>query len=153
MARFYHKILEGTKHIGYLSATLEMPGVWSIYNKERKKIAMVAPDGSQFNLMFYGKHAVTTEYFMAKSFKGALARAFKMTTLPELDPPVEDPEDVPLAELDTPSDPAAAANEMVIDAFLEGLLAKETDEATKVYVLDLVVSKAIAMRTRIAAES
>lgn len=151
MARVYHKILEGEKHIGYLSPTLEMPGVWSIYNSDRKKIAMVAPDGSQFNLMFYGKHAVTTEYFMAKSFKGALARAFKLTTLPELDPPVLDPEDVPLVEVET-SDPAAAANEMVINAFLDGLIAKETDEGAKVYVLDLVVSKAIAMRTRLSGE-
>jgi hypothetical protein len=63
--------------------------VWSVYNDDAKKIAMVAPMEDQFNVMFYGrKQRATDQWFNAKTFKVAVARIFKLDGVPRFDPPL-----------------------------------------------------------------
>lgn len=179
MSRSYHKIYDERKLKGFVAPTLDMPGVWSIYNDERQKVAMIAPDGGQFNLMFYGKHAATTDYYTAASFGGAVQRAFKLGTAPlfkpKLPPEALDPMGAAMAEMNpdaqaaparvcpSPGEPCANAAAAAranggrngagiaagIDAYLEGLLEDQGEARTKLYVLDLLISKARALRTNL----
>jgi hypothetical protein len=87
--RAYYKVYDGRKRVGYTSPTVDMPGVWSVYNGDAKKIAMVAPMEDVFNVMFYGRKTEATDDWIAcKSFKLAVARIFKLQGLPRFEPPL-----------------------------------------------------------------
>jgi hypothetical protein len=103
--RDYYKVQDGNTLVGYTAPAAEMVGVWSVYNADAKKIAMVAPMEDAFSVMFYGRNQDATEQWInAKSFKLAVARIFRLEGLPRFDPKL------PAIELGTAVEGSEAAS-------------------------------------------
>ena len=89
VGRPHHCIFDGDTLVGYVAPTTGAMGFWSVYNTMRERVALVAPDGKRYKIMFIGSNPDDSlDYMVAKSLKGAFALTFDLESLPRLDPPL-----------------------------------------------------------------
>ncbi len=87
--RQHHKVHGSEGLVGYVAPTLGVEGVWSAYSVEREKVAMIAPDGSRYRVVFMGTDAdESLEYMIARNLKGAIAISFELDEIPTIEPPL-----------------------------------------------------------------
>lgn len=87
--RQHHKVIGSEGLVGYVAPTLGVEGVWSAYSLEREKVAMIAPDGSRYRVVFMGTEAdESLEYMVARNLKGAVAISFELDEIPKIEPPL-----------------------------------------------------------------
>ncbi|MGE0711450.1 MAG: PilZ domain-containing protein [Planctomycetota bacterium] len=93
--RAYHSVLREGVHRGFVAIT-SVADEWSLFDVSWREVATVAPREGRFMVaMLAGRRGPedSLEYFMARDFLGAIALAFGLDGIPELDPPlVEVPE-------------------------------------------------------------
>jgi hypothetical protein len=85
-----HEVLDETKGlVGYVAETPGVEGVYSVFDADGSKLAIVAPENGRYKILYMGETAGDSlEYLVARSFLGALAITFELLTPPRVDPPL-----------------------------------------------------------------
>ncbi len=85
-----YRVLGSDGLVGFIAPTLGLDGVWSAYAPTREKVAMIAPEGGRFRVVFMGTDPDDSlEYMVARTLKGAIALTFELDGIPTFDPPFE----------------------------------------------------------------
>lgn len=87
--RPFHRVFDGKRPLGFVSPSVDMPGMWSVYGEDKKRMARIAPDPDaegRFQVMLEKETGM--EYLQARSLESAVAVVFGLPSLLRLDPPL-----------------------------------------------------------------
>ena len=85
-----HEVVDAERGVvGYVTKSPGLAGVFSAFDLEGQKLAIVAPEGGRFKILYMGESpGDSLEYLVARSFVGALAITFELLTPPRVQPPI-----------------------------------------------------------------